>query len=254
MRSYLVDGRSYEQNASGDWYLFEAGNPASPDYTSGLDLRSRTLGEVESARFDGDADFGDVPARHFVFDETDLANYASYTPERPSPEVEGDFYIARDGGYVLYVHSKETAPNRIYEVTEELSSIGEVPEITLPAAFAPMAEALDVGVDLARLLPPDTTLSGLIRYKRGIGVDYYSYVTPVRTNVEFLNFFRTFLPTDGWTVSHIGHIRVHVEQINCETAVECVILTKGGEQLVVSFGAGITVEYDHEHVFGPLKE
>ena len=207
---------------------------------------------MASATFDGEADFAGVPALHFVFDETNLDSYASYTPEHPSPAVEGDFYLAQDGGYVLYTHSKETSPGRTYEVTEELSSIGQVAEIALPADFAPMTQALDVGVDLGGLLPPGTSLSGLIRYTHGIGVDYYSYDTSVRTNDEFLNFFRTLPPTDGWTVSHTGHVKPHYERINCETDVECVILKKSGEQLVVSFGAGITVEYDREHVFSPV--
>ncbi|MEO7398306.1 MAG: hypothetical protein ABIW84_07070 [Ilumatobacteraceae bacterium] len=87
-----------------------------------------------------------------MFDETDLARYSSYTPENPSPAVEGDFFLAHDG---------------------------------------------------------------------------------------------------GWTVTHIGHISAHLEQINCETDVECVILSNGGEQIVVSFRGGITLEYDHRHIFSP---
>jgi hypothetical protein len=261
-QSYLVGGRSYKETTSGDWYLYEAGNPAVPDYTNSLDLRSTgTLAGVLSARLAGQEDFAGMPANHFVFDETDLASHASYTPDNPSPAVEGDFYVAQEGNYVLYTHSKETSPGRIYEVTEELSFVGQVPEIVLPAELAPMTQALDIGVDLGRLLPPGTSLSSMIRYKHGIGVDYYSYRTsgatadgtPGATYDDFLNFFRGLPPVDGWIVSHVGHIRPHLEQINCETAVECVILKNGGEQIVVSYGGGgITVEYDRQHVFSPL--
>ena len=75
----------------------------------------------------------------------------------------------------------------------------------------------------------------------------------VRTIDEFLAFYQALPPTNGWTVSHIGHIKLHLEPINCETSVDCVILNNGGEQIVVSFGGGgITVEYDREHVFSPL--
>ncbi len=252
LRKYLVDGRSYEENQVGDWYLYEAGNPTAPDYSDRLDLRSGTLGGVLSAQLAGQEDFAGIPANHFVFDETDLASYASYTPENPAPAMEGDFYLAQDGNYVLYTHSKETSPGRIYEVTEELSSIGQLAEIALPPELAPMTQALDIGTDLGGLLPPGASLSAMIRYQNGIGVDYYTYKTSVRNNDDFLNFYRTLPPTNGWTVSHIGHIKPHLEQINCETSVECVILNNGGEQIVVSLGGGITVEYDREHVFSPL--
>ena len=252
MRSYLVDGRSYEENPAGDWYLYEAGFPAAPDHTASLDLRSGTLAGVLSAQLAGQEDFAGIPANHFVFDETDLSSYSSYTAESPSPAVDGDFYLAQDGNYVLYTHSKETSPDRTYEVTEELSSVGQVPAIALPAELAPMTQALDIGVDLGRLLPPGASLSSMIRYKNGIGVDYYHFTTSVRTNDEFVNFYRTVPPTDGWTVSHVGHIKPHLEQIDCETSVECVILRNSGEQIVVSFGGGITVEYDREHVFSPV--
>ncbi len=253
-QSYLVGGRSYKENTSGDWYLYEAGNPAVPDYTNSLDLRSTgTLAGVLSARLAGQEDFAGIPANHFAFDETDLASYASYTPENPSPAVEGDFYLAQEGNYVLYTHSKETSSGRIYEVTEELSFVGQVPEIALPAELAPMTQALDIGVDLGGLLPPGSSLLSMIRYEHGIGVDYYTYKTSERSDDEFLNFFRGLPPTNGWIVSHVGHIKPHLEQINCETSVECVILKDGGEQIVVSFGGGgITVEYDREHVFSPV--
>ena len=252
-RSYLVGGRSYKENISGDWYLFEAGSPDTPDYTNSLDSRAGALAGVMSARLAGQEDYEGIPANHFVFNETDLFSYASYTPENPSPAVEGDFYLAQDGNYVLYAHSKETSPGRTYEVTEALSFVGQVPEIVLPPELAPMTQALDIGVDLGRLLPPRASLSSMIRYKHGIGVDYYAYRTFPETYDEFLNFFRGLPPVDGWTVSHVGHIKPHLEQINCETSVECVILNNAGEQIVVSFGGrGITVEYDREHVFSPL--
>jgi hypothetical protein len=253
LRRYLVGGRSYEENQFGDWYLFEAENPAIPGYTNKLDLRSGTLAGVLSARLADQGEFAGIPANHFVFDETDLASYASYSPENPSPAVEGDFYLAQDGNHVLYTHSKETSPDRIYEVTEELSSIGQVAEITLPAELAPMTQALDIGVDLGRLLPTGSSLRSMIRYQHGIGVDYYTYGTSVKTNEDFANFYRALPPTNGWTVSHVGHIRPHLEEVNCETDVECAILNSGGDQIVVSFvGVSITLEYDREHVFSAL--
>lgn len=76
MRSYLVDGRFYEENQFGDWYLYEAGSPAAPDPSDSLDLRLDTLAGLLSADFVGDANFAGIAARHFVFDETDLSSYA----------------------------------------------------------------------------------------------------------------------------------------------------------------------------------
>ena len=249
-RSYLVGGRSYEENQFGDWYLGEAGS--ATNYSHDLDLRSGTLAGLASARLAGQEDFAGIPANHFVFDETDLVGYSSYSPANPGPTVEGDFYLAQEGNYVLYTHSKETSPDQTYEVTEALSSVGQVPPITLPADLASMTQALDIGAGLSSLLPPGSSLRTMIRYKNGIGVDYYDYATTVRTNDELMNFFRALPPTNGWVVSHVGHIRPHVEPTDCETSVECVILENGGEQIVVSFDGGITVEYDRDHVFSPL--
>lgn len=251
-REYVVNGRSYQENVSGDWYLYEAGSPAAPNYSGSVDLRLGTLGGVSNAEFAGQGDVAGLPANHFVFDETDLTNYASYTPEHPSPTVEGDFYLAQEGNYVLYTHSKETSPGRTYEVTEALSSVGQVAEITLPEELTPMTQALDTGVALGSLLPPGSSLLAMIRYVRGIGIDYYSYKTSVRTNDEFLTFFRGLPPTNGWSVSHIGHIKPHLEQFDCEISFECVILNNGGDQIVVSFGGTISVEYDRDHVFSPV--
>ncbi|MEP7202874.1 MAG: hypothetical protein ABI894_09705 [Ilumatobacteraceae bacterium] len=250
-RNYLINGRSYEENNFGDWYLYESASSDAPDYTDRLDLISGTVAGVSTADFDGQADVEGIPANHFVFDETDLASYGSFTAENPAPAVEGDFYLAQDGNYVLSSHSKESSPNRVYEVTEALSFVGQLTEITLPPELVPMTEALDLGVEFGGLLPSGSSLSKLIRYTHGIGVDYYTYTASVRDNDEFLNFYRSLAPTNGWTVAHIGHISTHLEPINCETDIDCVILTNGGEQIVVSYRGRITLEYDHEHVFGP---
>jgi hypothetical protein len=248
---YFIGGRTYEQNQFGDWYLYESDGRGAPDYSGGVDLRDGTLAGVATAQLIGEEDFAGIPSNHFAFNETNLVYYSSFSPENPSPTVEGDFYLARQGNYVLYTHSKESSPNRVYEVTEAVSAIGQVPPIELPADLAPMKEALDIGAALGDLLPPRTELSGMLRYSHGIGIDYYTYTTPVRNNDEMLSFYDAMSPTDGWTVTHIGHIAPHLERVNCETQVECVILQNGDEQIVVSFGGTITLEYDRQHVFRP---
>lgn len=251
-RNYLVDGRSYDEDQLGSWRLFEAGSRAAPDPTKNIELRSSILAGVLTAQLVGQEDFAGVPANHFVFDETNTSSFSYYTPEKPSPTVEGDFYLAQDGNYVLYAHSKESSPGRVYEVTESMSFIGLVGEITLPDDMAPMSQALDLGAGLASLLPPGSALSGMLRYAGGIGIDYYTFTTPAKSNDDVLNFYRTMLPTNGWGVTHIGHIALHLEPINCETRNECVILQNGGEQVVVSFASTILLEYDRQHVFSPL--
>lgn len=249
-RSYFIDGRSYEDSPSG-WFLHESGSLATPNYTDRLELGSGTLAGVLTADFAGEADVAGIAANHFVFNETNLASYSSYSPEKPAPTVEGDFYLALDGNYVVYAHYKEMAPNRVYEVTEAMSSIGQLTEIVLPAELAPMTQALDLGVELGALLPPGSSLSEMIRYDGGIGVDYYTYRAPKMSEDELLNFYRTLPPTNGWTVTHIGHITPHLERLNCETDIECVILNNGGEQIVISFRGTISLEYDHERIFSP---
>ena len=251
-RDYLVDGRTYQENNFGDWHLYEANSRSAPDPANNSDLRSTILPSVVTAQLVGQEDFAGLPANHFVFNETNTANFSSYTPDNPSPTVEGDFYLAQDGNYVLYAHSKESSPGRVYEVTESMSFIGLVGAITLPGDMAPMAQALDVGVGLNSLLPPGSALSSMVRFSSGIGVDYYEYTTTVKNNDEMLAFYRTMPPTNGWSVSHIGHIALHLEPTNCETRNECVILQNGSEQVVISFAGTITLEYDRQHVFSPL--
>ena len=250
-RHFNIDGRSYEENQFGDWYLDEAGSGGAAIRTDRLDLRSGIVAGLLTAEFDGPSEFAGVPADHFVFDETDLASFSSFTPERPSPAVSGELYLAQVGNYVLYAHSIETSPGRTYEVTEMLSMIAAVPPITLPPELAPMTQALDLGVQLGSLLPPGSTLESMIRYRNGIGLDSYKYRSSESNADKFLDFYRTLGPTNGWTVSHVGFIKPHLEPINCETGRECVILTNGGEQIVVALSGTITLEYDRRRVFSP---
>lgn len=251
-RDYWLNGRVYSENNFGDWYLYEAGGPAAPKYADIPELYSNVLGGAANAQFVAAEDYQGIPAYHYTFNETNGAYYSSYTPENPSPTIEGDFYLSQEGNYVLYAHSKESSPGHVYEITETLSSVGLVPEITLPDDMQPMSQALDVGAGLASLLPPGSALSGLIRYKNGIGVDYFKYTTPAKSNDEVNNFLRALPLTNGWAVTYIGHIRPHLETTNCETKVDCAILQNGGDQIVVSFKGTIIIEYDHDHIFTPV--
>lgn len=263
-RAYSIDGRYYD--VYDDWYLYERGSPATP---SGISYSLSTLmlatGAVVSANFVGEEEIGGVAVYHFTFDETNLSYYDPSVPPDPSNTftLEGDFYLSQVGHYVLYAHSNSTTLGEggfesTREITETLSLINQLPEITLPTDMLPMSEALDFGADFVALLPPGSSLSTMKRYggyqgSGALGIDYYTYFTPVRTNDEFIQFYTTLQPTNGWTVSHIGHISTHLHEVNCETLVECVLLKNGSEQVVLSFNGGIIAEFDHRDVFGPLS-
>ena len=140
---------------------------------------------------------------------------------------------------------------QVYEVTEALSSISQLTEIELPADMEDMVSAADLPVELKLPLPPDSTFRGLIRYKSGIGVDLYHFSTPQTSIDEFLSYYRDLPPTDGWTVSHVGHVRLHED--DCEFTRECVIINKGSTQVVLYYdGASIRAEFDWPHWYSPL--
>jgi len=92
----------------------------------------------------------------------------------------------------------------------------------------------------------------MIRYKNGIGVDTYTLTTPTTSIEEFLNFYRALPPTDGWTVSHVGHVTLH--ENDCEFTRECVIINKGSTQVILYYNGGsIRAEFDWPHWYSPLK-
>jgi len=72
-------------------------------------------------------------------------------------QLEGDFYLAKDGNYVLYSHWKETSAqgnfSQVYEVIEELSSINQLTEITIPADMQDMVTAAELPTELGLPLP-----------------------------------------------------------------------------------------------------
>ncbi len=256
-RTYVIGGWSYYMgDIRGDWYLTKQPYESLP-FAANI-LSSGNMAWVLSALFVGQEEYEGVPAFHFTFDETNLDGYETNTEANPSPEVEGDFYLTQEGKYVLYSHSKSTNISgdfvSIYEVTEALSSINQLTEITLPADFLEMDPALELPQEQGLPLPTDTTLAGLIRYNSGgSGVDYYTYTTSVNSNDEFLDFYRNLPPTDGWTVSHIGKVSLHAEFF-CEFFQDCVIIYKGDAQVILYYNGGtITAEFDWKHRFSPLE-
>jgi hypothetical protein len=172
-----------------------------------------------------------------------------------SDELEGDFYLAKEGNYVLYSHSKETSSQgnfkQVVEVTESLSSVNQLTEIKIPADMTNMVKAANLPAELGLPLPEGSAPYGMIRYKNGIGVDLYTFTAPTISIDEFLNYYRKLPPTDGWEVTHVGHVNLH--QDDCEFTRECVIISKGSTQVVLYYNGGsIRAEFDWPHLYHPL--
>lgn len=249
-KSYLIDGWFYTENPSGDLYLYIEANQPGQSNTENLqrraDMREGNMISVLSAQFVGQEDFQGIPANHFTFDQSDLENFEYFTEANPAPGVEGDFYLAQDGNYVLFSHFKETRTVGGYEVTEELTSIDQLTEIVLPAGFVPSNLELELSVPF----PADTILMGIIRYENGIGVDYYTYDSSVSSQDEFLEFYKNLASTDGWKVSYIGKI---INHDTCDSQ-DCVIIQKGDAQIILFYRKGygtLGADWDKQHVFRP---
>jgi hypothetical protein len=245
-RTYVVDDRTYSLTGSGDWYISAGSND---DLFSRADIPAGNTGKLLEAQFAGEEDYQGIPAYHFVLDP------ANSTESDVDYQLEGDFYLAPDGNYVLYSHWKETSKQgdfvQSYELTEALSSINQLSEIKLPADMQEMVTTAELPVELGLPLPTDSNLRQMIRYKNGIGVDLYYFSTPKVSIDEFLDFYRNLPTTDGWTVTHVGHVNLHQE--DCEFTRECVIISKGGTQVILYYnGASIRAEFDWPHLYSPL--
>jgi hypothetical protein len=243
-RTYVVNDRTYALTGSGDWYI-SAG--ASDDVFYAVDIPAHNTERLVEAKFAGAEAYQGIPAYHFVLEAPDSA-------ESNGNELVGDLLLAVDGNYVLYSHWTETSRqgdfSQVFEVTEAMSSIGQLTEIELPTDMKNMPSTSDVPLDLKLPLPPDSAFRGMIRY-RGFGVDDYYFSTPRTSIDEFLDSYRSLPPTDGWTVSHVGHVRLH--ENDCEFSRECVIINKGSTQVVLYYdGAEIRAEFDWPHLYSPL--
>ena len=242
-RTYVVDGWTYSLTGSGDWYISAGSND---DLFSKTDIPAGNTGKLVEAQFAGQEDFQGIPAYHFVLDPVEAnTNY----------QLEGDFYLAQDGNYVLYSHWKETSSQenftQVYEVSESLSSINQSMEIKLPADMQEMVAAVELPVEMGLPLPGNSALNRMVRYKHGIGVDLYFFRTPKTSIDEFLDFYRQLPTTDGWQVTHVGHVSLH--QDDCEFTRECVMISKGSTQVILYYdGASIRAEFDWPHLYSPL--
>lgn len=245
-RAYVINERTYELTASGDWYI--STGPSEDLFNEVVPAWS--AGKLVDATFAGEEAYDGTTAYHFVLD----ANTS--TGSNPAYQVEGDLYLAREGNYLLYSHSLETTkPGETvstFELTYAVSSIDQPTEISLPADMEAMAAAADLPFELGLPLPAGSAFVEMIRYQNGIGVDLYQLSTPKTSIEEFLDYYRDLPATDGWTVSHIGHVSLH--QDDCEFTRDCVILNKGSTQVILFYtGVRIRAEFDWPRLYSPLK-
>lgn len=246
-RTVVVDDWTYTQTDSGDWYI-SAGS--SESLFSKAQIPSANTDRLVAAQFAEQTDYLGIPAYHFVLAPVDTVNGNTTT------RLEGDFYLAIDGNYVLSSHWKETSTqgdfSQVYEVTETLSSIGQVPEIGLPDDMQAMAAAIALPAELGLPVPGDSSVRGMTRYEHGIGVDLYLFTNPKMSLDEFLEYYRSLPATNGWQVTHVGHVSLH--ENDCEFIRECVMMRKADTQVVLHYdGTTLRVEFDWPGLYAPLK-
>lgn len=246
-RSVVVDDWTYTETGTGDWYISTG---SSESLFSRAQIPTANTDRLVEAQFAEQTDYEGIPAYHFVLAPVDSVN------GNTTIRLEGDFYLAIDGNYVLASHWKETSAQgdftQEYEVTETLSSIGQVPEIALPDDMQAMAAAIELPAELGLPVPGDSAIRGLTRYKNGIGVDLYYFTNPKMTLDAFLDHYRNLPATNGWQVTHVGHVSLH--QDDCEFIRECVMMRKADTQVVLHYdGTTLRVEFDWPGLFAPVN-
>lgn len=246
-RTVVVDDWTYRQTDSGDWYI-SAGS--SESLFSKAQIPTANTDRLVEAQFAEQTDYQGIPAYHFVLAPVDTVNGNS------TSRLEGDFYLAIDGNYVLASHWKETSTqgdfSQVYEVTETLSSIDQMPEIRLPDDMQAMATAIELPTELGLPVPGDSSVRGMTRYAHGIDVDLYFFTNPKMTLDAFLEYYRSLPTTNGWQVTHVGHVSLH--ENDCEFARECVMMRKADTQVVLHYdGTTLRVEFDWPGLYAPLN-
>ena len=117
---------------------------------------------VLGAQFVDQVDFEGIPANHFTFDETDLSEQSDPSGTYKIDQAQGDIVLAQDGNYLLRFHIRLTGNvyspggsttyiSGVREVNEELSSINQLKEITLPADYLALHVELDSACPFPRV-------------------------------------------------------------------------------------------------------
>jgi hypothetical protein len=250
-KEYLVDGATLQRDHQNYWFIYAKASLAAPDILQDVNYSDAVSGLI-SATYVGEESFGGIPSYHYTFNETNLY---SYDPDRPNIDGEGDFFLAKDGNYLLYAHSRMVVSGEggfelIDEFTETLSSVDALTEITLPDDMLPLKDALDLGTSLGIPMPADGAVDSMINYNQGgIGVYYYQFTSSWTNESEFIAFYQSLPPTNGWTVTHIGQVKNY--DAECLDG-NCVIINNADKQVILYFdGVNLHANYDREHQFSP---
>jgi hypothetical protein len=239
---YMIDGRFYEKNSNENfWNISMEPDPTDVDFwlQSPADMREGyPMYLVNSAQFVGQEDFQGIPANHFTFDQTDLSEQSDPTGTYKIEKAQGDLYLSQDGNYLLQFHLKQTGNvyspagssgyvHGVREFTEELSSINQLTEITLPPDYLALKLELDPGLPV----PAGAALHALNHSNDGRKYTLYDYFMPATVSKsDFLEFYQNLLQTNGWTVSQVGG---KTKYDYCQT-LDCVVLKKGNAQAVLA--------------------
>jgi hypothetical protein len=244
-------------NATYDWLISQETAPDDVEYLQ-EEADTRQVYDTDfgplSAQFAGQEVFQGIPANHFTFDQTNLRGVTDPTGTYGIENAAGDLYTSQNGGYLLYFHIKMTgnlyfgagpeySPG-VREYTEELTSINALSEIAVPSEYLEPERTLQ---ELGLPLPPGSTLAGMERFTGGLGIESYSFASPV-TSGGFYDFYASLGPADGWTVTHIGIVQNHYR---CGQR-DCIILRNGGAQVILNYtDGGFFADYDRQHIYAP---
>jgi hypothetical protein len=245
-KDYVIDGRTYILTDSGDWYIEER----EIDFFNQADIDA-FMRELAAAAFVGEEEYEGIPAYHFVLERTQTSEGAYMS--------EGEFYLAKEGNYVLYLRRwSGTSDTNYVQNTQTFSSINQLTEITLPAEMQDMPAAAEVPSELALPLPPDSVFLSMIRYESLSNIDNYWFTNPFAGEEEFLDYYRNLPETDGWTVSHIGYVTKHgTECAEGDVSHQCVIINKGNTQVVLLIDPlsnnSLKAQFDWSHIFAPIQ-
>jgi len=241
--TYMIDGWFYEQDINQNfWVVSPEQDPSDVDFFLKIpaDMRwvFQTGFDTLSAQFVGQEVFHGIPANHFTFDQSDLNGGSDPTGTYKVEKASGDLLLAQAGNYLLRYHLKLSGNlysppgSALYgpgtrEFTEELSSINQLTEITLPPEVLAFKLVLDLGLPV----PTGSRLHAISHFNDVPKYDYYDYFMPASVSkADFLDFYKNLAPTNGWTVSQVGG---KTSYDNCQDR-DCVILKKGSAHLVVA--------------------
>lgn len=180
------------------------------------------LSEIENADYVGDTTVNGIDVKQYHFNETNLKNDAINDVD----QLEGDVYIAKDGGYLVRLVMQgtgnmadvlDTTVNTTGEIVVELN-LTEVNEpITVEIPEACTGSGADAEYPILEDATELATMSGLVSYQT---------VTAV---ADVIAFYEEQMANDGWTKNADESFQME------DTAI--LVYTKDGQTVNITIGA-----------------